>query len=217
MQQPMQIQTGLATIKELPSITVDACILDPAGQVTFLSCWGRDTAMSELIARLTLDSGEESLRSGITLVMSSGASCRVGFNTTLLEKQLSRNYRGTLFGCINHLWLYDRRTVSPDYANLTSKIMLEQHSNITELEQHPQFQRCLSQLISISPVPILPSWAARVFAEIKDQDMVIQHTTLLGQVLCIELSLDAFRLETAISSLIRSGELTLPDAQNHAA
>ena len=57
--------TNLAQLKELPDLSVDACVVDQVtGQLIFLSVWGRDTAITELIARLTLDAREtESLRS----------------------------------------------------------------------------------------------------------------------------------------------------------
>ena len=208
--------TNLDQLKELPDLSVDACVVDQVtGQLIFLSVWGRDTAITELIARLTLDAREtESLRSGITLNVD-GKPQRISINADLLEKQLSRSYKGTLFGNLINLWLFDNRCTSPDRANLTSYVLLEQNTAMGSLKQHPQFTKCLAQLTDLSPLPILPSWADLVFQEAEGLGMVTQHKTLLGSLTCFQIALDLCVLERSMSALISSQQLRLPTL-NHA-
>lgn len=200
--------TTIGQLAELPDVSVDACIIDHTGKLVFLSLWGRDTATSELLARLTLPRNEsESLVSGITF-KTAHDSLRISITPELLEKHFSRTFSRTKFGAINNLWLFDSRAVVPDRANLKSLVFLQGAS--VELELHPDFGKVIAQLINLSPVPILPEWAAAVASECMALDMIHVHNTLLGNVVCVEIDLDQDALERRMSQMIMSGQLNIP-------
>ena len=43
----------LFKLRELSDLFADACVRDEAGQLMFLSLYGRDTAIQQLLARLS--------------------------------------------------------------------------------------------------------------------------------------------------------------------
>ena len=108
----MPSPTPLFPIEECNDLFVDACACDEQRNLVFLSAWGRDTALQEFLARLTLGSTEDGLSQFHIVV--DGRSLPVFPNIDLLEKRTTRQMRGTVFGSLIHLWLFDRRCVQPD-------------------------------------------------------------------------------------------------------
>ena len=51
----------LYRIDECPDLMADGCVGDEQGNLVFLSIWARDTAVQELLARLTLGRDEQGL------------------------------------------------------------------------------------------------------------------------------------------------------------
>lgn len=49
----------LCRIAELPDLMIDGCVCDERNTLVFASLWGRDTAIQEFVARLTLRSDEK--------------------------------------------------------------------------------------------------------------------------------------------------------------
>ena len=103
----MPNSTQLFQLEECPDLYVDACACDEQRNLVFLSAWGRDTALQEFLARLTLGSSENGLSQFHIIV--DGRSLPVFPNIDMLEKRTTRQLRGTLFGSLVHLWLFDRR------------------------------------------------------------------------------------------------------------
>jgi len=68
----------LASILECPDLSVDVCVVDKqTHDLIFISVWGRDTAVQQLLARLTLDStAAESLKSCLRFIVISAIFCR---------------------------------------------------------------------------------------------------------------------------------------------
>lgn len=199
----------IGRLDEMPDVSVDACVIDHTGRLVFLSLWGRDTATSELLARLTLPRHEpESLVSGITLSLD-GDRQVLSVNTELLEKHFSRTFGRTKFGSINNLWLFDSRAVSPDKANLTALVFLQGEVN-GSIENHPEYGKVMAQLVNLSPVPILPEWASAVASECMQLDMIHVHKTLLGKIVCVEIALEQDVLERRMSQMIQTGLLCVP-------
>lgn len=206
----MNTAKKIARLDEMPDMSVDACVIDHAGQLVFLSLWGRDTATSELLARLTLPRHEpESLASGLTLSLD-GVRQTLSINVDLLEKHFSRTFSRTKFGAINNLWLFDSRAVNPDRANLKALVFLQGRCSELPIEKHPEYGKVIAQLMSISTVPILPPWANDIACECMEMDMIHVHKTLLGEVVCVEIDLDQDALERRISQMIKSELLRIP-------
>src|SRR5690348_9034273 len=109
-----QSHPSLYSICESPDLMADACVCNDAHQLIFVSLWGRDTAMQEFLARLTLGSHEKGLDS-FHLILESAPDVEVFVgNLNRLEKRTTRVLRRTLFGSLVHLWLFDHRCREPD-------------------------------------------------------------------------------------------------------
>lgn len=194
----MPSPTQLFQIEELPDLYVDACVCDEQRNLVFLSAWGRDTVLQEFLARLTL--GREANGIDQFHVIVDGRRLPVFPNQELLEKRTTRQFRGTLFGSLLHLWLFDRRASAPDQANHFAFALLE-------CEEDPH-HRLWPLVMETCPLPLLPHWREPVM------DVLIQHQMLtalpgaIGNVCAWRLALQLDVLEPSLGELIRRGELT---------
>jgi len=214
-----QTQTAaLASILECPDLLVDACVVDKqTHDLIFISVWGRDTAVQQLLARLTLDStAAESLKSGIGLKIGKYTRPVFFHDTEQIEKRTSREYPGTLFGSLLNLWLFHRQCTAPDSSQHSAYVLLQNAkaqdaepaiSRLGDLSQATR-QRLASALLNLAPFPILPEWADAALDEVQKQQMLSQQETLFGDLCCYRLHLDVERLEQAVSGLIRNYQLT---------
>lgn len=191
-------QSKLYRIEELPDLYVDACVCDEQRNLIFLSAWGRDTAMQEFLARLTLGTDDNGLDQ-FHIVMD-GRSIPVFPNIGMLEKRTTRQLRGTLFGSLLHLWLFDNRCAQPDRANHYAYALIDQ-------AQQPM-QRLWPLIRETCPLPLLDHWREPVMDVLKDHQMLHPLTGAIGSITAWRLSLQLEALETALGSLIRQGKLT---------
>jgi len=204
----------LGRILECPDVSVDACVVDTqTHDLIFMSVWGRDTAIQQLLARLTLDSNApDSLKSGIGLKAGNDTRPVFFHDTDKLEKRTSREYPGIWFGSLLNLWLFHPQCTVPNASQHSAYVLL-QNAKAQNAEPAlngegdlPQTTRArlASALLNLAPFPILPA----ALDEVQKQQMLSQQATLFGDVLGYRLHLDVDRLEQAISGLIRSYQLT---------
>lgn len=204
----------LYRIKERSDLFVDACVRNEAAQLLFLSVFGRDTSIQQLLASFTLGAKEGGLThfklqsSGIDdeLVLV-GDGCR-------LEKLTGRLPRQNLFGNLSHAWIYDPALVVPDRANrIVWRVFGEQRDRHCH-EQQQRFAADLwATLRQLMPVPLLEHWREPVLREAAEHVAWFEEfgPAPLGRVTGYKLALpEAFI--TQISALVRTGELRLQRA-----
>ncbi|SDG72205.1 hypothetical protein SAMN05216603_103176 [Pseudomonas benzenivorans] len=196
------LPTPLHQVEECPDLYVDACVCDEQRNLVFLSAWGRDTALQEFLARLTLGSAEGGLDQ-FHIVMD-GRSLPVFSNVDQLEKRTTRQFRGTLFGSLLHLWLFDRRCAQPDRANHFAYALLEEGSD--------PLLHLWPLVTETCPLPLLQHWREPVMELLTEHGMVQSLPGALGPITAWRLSLQLDVLEPALGDLIRQGQLTT-DAQ----
>lgn len=68
-------ESHLMQVDEAPELFADAVLVDAADNLLFLSLWGRDTALQEFLARLSLPSHEGGLDSFFYVRKTRGANC----------------------------------------------------------------------------------------------------------------------------------------------
>ncbi|WP_349571131.1 hypothetical protein [Azotobacter salinestris] len=188
----------LHPIDECPDLYVDACVCDEQRNLVFLSVWGRDTALQEFLARLQLGSAENGLdQFHVTL---NGHRLPVFPDIDRLEKRTTRQFRGTLFGSLLHLWLFDRRCARPDRANHVAYALIEAGTGST--------QRLWSLAMETCPLPLLPHWREPVMAVLAQHEMLQALPGALGPVTAWRLSLRIELLESLLGDLIRQGVLS---------
>lgn len=194
----MPSPTKLFQIEELPDLYVDACVCDEQRNLVFLSAWGRDTVLQEFLARLTLGREENGIDQFHVIV--DRRRLPVFPNQELLEKRTTRQFRGTLFGSLLHLWLFDRRASTPDQANHFAFALLER-------EEDPH-HRLWPLVMETCPLPLLPHWREPVIGVLIQHQMLTALPGAIGNVCAWRLALQLDVLEPSLGELIRRGELT---------
>lgn len=190
---------SLMSITEAPGLFADAVVTDQSTLV-FLSLWGRDTAIQEFLARLSLPMQDGGLTAfslegdGSTYVQVGGAD--------RLQKDTGRMPKTNLFGDVVHLWLYDRLALSPDYANRRALLFYrpgEESSALTE--------RLWVLVKDTCHLPLLDHWCETVLAGIEAVGW-IKRLEGIG-LNAIQVSLPEVQVEETVQYWIRQGYLTV--------
>jgi hypothetical protein len=190
----------LCRIDECPDLMADGCVCDQNGHLVFLSLWGRDTAVQEFLARLTLGQDPQGLdRFHLVTEQDRSLPVCVG-NVEMLEKRTTRALRRTLFGSMIHLWLFDKRCVKPDKANASALAILPK-------ELSNRSQRLWTLVQETCPLPLLDHWRDTVLDLLESRTMLSSLPFALGALEGYRLALDVPALTSALGDLIRSGSL----------
>jgi hypothetical protein len=190
----------LYRIDECPDLMADGCVCDQNGHLVFLSLWGRDTAVQEFLARLTLGQDPQGLdRFHLVTEQDRSLPVCVG-NVEMLEKRTTRALRRTLFGSMIHLWLFDKRCVKPDKANASALAILPK-------ELSNRSQRLWTLVQETCPLPLLDHWRDTVLDLLESRTMLSSLPFAFGALEGYRLSLDVPALTSALGGLIRSGSL----------
>lgn len=199
-------ETELVEIVGLYGAYADAYVLDEANHLVFLSIWGRDTAIQELLARLTVpvrDGGLEQFKlrhaNGREMFALPGDPGR-------LTKHNGRMPRENLHGDVVHLWLYQPLVEEPDRAN--RRAILLDDSRFRQPDPTVFSDKVWSLLKEISHLPLHNSWQATLIEHFTTKGWVKPLTKVFGMT-AIQLELGAPEVELAITELIHQGRLTL--------
>ncbi|AWT31327.1 hypothetical protein [Pseudomonas aeruginosa] len=201
----MPSPTPLYQIEECPDLYVDACVCDEQRNLVFLSAWGRDTVTQEFLARLTLGREENGIDHFHIIV--DGRRLPVFPNQDLLEKRTTRQFRGTLFGSLLNLWLFDRRASAPDRSNHLAFALLQRDED--------SHQRLWPLVMETCPLPLLQHWREPVMEVLTQHQMLTALPGTIGNVCAWRLALRVDVLEPTLGELIRESILTT-DAQAQA-
>lgn len=192
----------LYRIEECPELLADACLTDESCQLIFLSLWGRDTAIQEFLARLTLGADDEGL-DHCHLVAEGGERLPVFIGSAdRLEKRTTRSLKRTLFGTLIHVWLFDRRCVKPDKANATAIAILPTNAS-------HRTERLWTLVKETCPLPLLDHWRDPVLELLSDRAMLSPLPVTLGALEGHRLRLDVDALASALGEMIRNEQLTV--------
>jgi hypothetical protein len=147
-------------IKELQDLFVDACVRDPDGHLMFLSVYGRDGSIQQLMAAIHLGGAEGGLRS-ITLVdpstrrdllpVSIGDRDRLTRFTGRLPKE-------NLFGNLTQAWIYDPEIMQPSRGTGTGWILIDERSEPDAVTAAAQRERIWQMYQQLSTVPLPDHW-----------------------------------------------------------
>lgn len=187
----------LLTLTDVPNIMADGYLCDERRSLLFLSVWGRDTAVQELLGRLSLKNDE-----GLSQLTLTDDALHEHLlfpgDTDNLDKRTSRHQR-TRFGTLIHLWLFDKRCLMPDRANGQAFMLLP--------PDDPHWHdRAWALLRETTSLPLLDHWQERVLAYLDTTQMLTQVHGF-GALIGWQLSLDTPALTDFISCSIRTGEL----------
>lgn len=197
--------TPLLTLDEVHGIFCDALVNDHDDLLIFASFWGRDTAIQELLARLTLSSHEGGI-SQLTCSDQRRQISRLG-NPDRLDKLTGRMPKVNIFGDMVQLMLFDKRVREPDYANQKAYWLIDNRQTpvLTSLNNGENDAWHLFK--SVCHLPMLDEWRDTIIALLKAENWMKIHTGFCVNVIAIDLPETEF--DPKISQLIINGDLTI--------
>ena len=193
----------LHAIEGFSQLYADAVVSDDRSRLLFLSVWGLDTAIQELLARLSLPGVKGGIRELMINTTPGESVWHSIADPDDLQKLTGRSaYPAAHVRGLVQLWLYDSLAAQLDYAAHRG-LLLRQHGEADEAFA----SRYWAAIQAICPVPLLAAWHD-----------VIQ--TFEGYGWCERyrgLAVDAYRLdfshedvEKRLTECIQSGQLRLP-------
>jgi hypothetical protein len=198
--QDTQPARALYSIDECPDLMVDGHVADRNGNLVFLSVWGRDTAIQQFLARLTLGRQEDGL-DHFHLVTQDAQTLPTFVDDARLKKHLTRCYRQTLFGSLVNCWLFDKRSVQPDKVNATALALLPRDSA-------RRIERLWTLVQETCPLPLLDHWREPVLEILTARAMLEALPSALGPLEGHWLRINVPQLTDALGELIRVGILS---------
>jgi hypothetical protein len=190
---------------EQSDVFVDACASDHHAQLLFLSVFGRDTSVQQLMARLHQPSSQGGVDQ-LTLLTHFGAKpslqVLVG-DARRLEKATGRMPKAGLLGNLVHTWIFDPALLRIDHALRSAWIFGPAGDGAVEAER--ERLAAWNLIKELSPVPLLDAWADGVLAHVQASGGFVRPA-VLGPVSAarIELSED---FPLWVSSSVRDGHL----------
>ncbi len=191
---------SLMSIPEAPGLFADAVVTDQS-YLVFLSLWGRDTAIQEFLARLSVPVKEGGMDS-FWLEAEDTTYVQVG-GTDRLQKDTGRMPKTNIFGDVVHLWLYDRLAFSPDYANRRALLFYrpgeEQTANTSE--------RLWALVKETCHLPLLDHWRETVLEGMTTEGW-IKRLEGIG-LSAIQISLPESEVQEVVQGWVCQGLLTV--------
>ncbi|MEC9358629.1 MAG: hypothetical protein VX836_12275 [Pseudomonadota bacterium] len=192
----------LMALDEAPGLYADALLTDERDGLLFISLWGRDTAVQELLARMTLSPEEGGIRS-LRLSTADGPQTVHLDRMACMDKHSGRMPPRNLFGNLVQLWIHDRLAVEPDRANRRALLLYRPEADAQDAID----TRLWTLVREVCHLPLLATWREPVLALLENSGWLqpLSGRSIAGWRL--ELGDPAF--ETAITQLIRKGVLQL--------
>src|SRR3990167_11027618 len=138
------------------SVYCDGLLTNQDSELLFMSVWGRDTDITELLARLTLPDHPDGIRSFVA--KGDGHAIKVVVpNPKLLDKQHGRS-PGSVFGELIQLFVFARSLQQPDRVNREAWALFRiQEGKLDIPDVWPL-------VMETCHVPLLPHWREPVLA-----------------------------------------------------
>jgi hypothetical protein len=219
-------------IKQNSESFVDACVRNEAGQLIFMSVFGRDTSNTGLMARMQLGADRES-NGGLGELTLVGAGEHQGelHTVTVGDARRLDKYTGRipsdLIHNLSHMWIFDPCIAAPNKSTLQAWIieptsphadpdseaaLRAQAALATKLES-----RIWDCVVELSSVPLLPHWRESVLAAMRGEMLFNMHESKFCQPVgnitahCVRLKEDFPEL---ICTMVKTGKLHLqPDVK----
>ncbi len=188
--------TTMMTLSAITDVYSDAYLADDSGSLLFLSVWGRDTALQELLARLQLPRSENGIRE-FTLASGEFKKLVRVPNVDELDKA-TLGVGFTIFGPLTQLWIYDKLALDPDPVNHRALML---HGVEKPMDPWPLVK-------TVCPLPLLDEWRECFLSRCRQRQWIrpLENGVGIAGTL-IELDED---LEPMITEMIQRGELSLP-------
>lgn len=201
--------SDLMTLFNVDGIFCDALVNDDQDSLIFASLWGRDTAIQELLARLTLSAHEGGIADLVFKEQSVSGLKTVHLNDkNRLDKLTGRMPKANILGDMVQLMLFDKLVQAPDYANRKGYLLFDGRpkavSQISNIDHGNQIWHTFK---SICHLPMLDRWQHKIERLLKTEGWMACYLGFNASVIAIDLPETEF--DDIISEMIVAGELTL--------
>jgi hypothetical protein len=159
MQRQLNRELNVYRVEHCSDVYVDACVRNEAGILVFLSVYGRDTAIKELLARMQLGSGANGLKE-LTLKGHGdheGESHRVTVGNANELDKLTGRLPKCLYGVLTHTWIFDPAIRAPDKGAGQAWIIEPTVEDRRQLRETVQ-RRIWNAVCELASIPLLPHW-----------------------------------------------------------
>ena len=203
---------ALMQIDAIPDLYADAALVDAYDKLLFLSLWGRDTAIQEFLAGISLANEEGGINSFFltTGKRESGEPLRklvqIGESKRLSHHSGRMPASNVFGGDMAHLWVFDRLVTDPDLANRRT-IAISRALDNTSISSVSQ-SRIWQLTKAICHLPLLDHWAETIIKRFYEREWIKDFNGIGVNGALIDLSLNE-EVEDEISTLIRDGVLVL--------
>jgi len=200
----------LMQLDAAPELFADAMLVGAYDNLLFLSLWGRDTALQEFLARVSLANHEGGLdRFFLNVgIKTNGEPQRklvqIG-KADRLNHHTGRMPTNNVFGNMAHLWLFDRLIAEPDLANRRTMALFKQDETANAQTAHHRIWQLAK---AICHLPLLDHWADAVINIFYEREWIKDFDGIGVNGALIDLSLGE-EIEEEITNLIKDGALTL--------
>lgn len=186
----------MLTLDCMDQVYCDGLLTDDAGSLLFMSVWGRDTAISQFLARLTLPDHPDGI--GRFIATGEGERILVSIpNAKLLDKEQGRASR-SLFGDLVQLFVFAEGLRAPDRENRAAWAVYRDGESAVDI---------WPLIIETCHVPLLPQWRDVLVPEFQARGWITQLTGYrMG---AISVQLGDPELESCIEHLVQAGALRL--------
>lgn len=184
------------SLDEMPNLFSDAYVADNNDRLLFLSLWGQDTTLQELLARLSLPIRD----GGLATLTLQGRRLQLP-NVEQLQKHTGRTAKDALFPGLSQLWLYDNLAIDLDRSNKRALLLYKNHYTSAVIADK------LWQIVrELCHVPLLPQWHS-VLEHFSKHDWLQFFQG--HKINAVRIDLSSEEVETLISELIQARILSL--------
>lgn len=190
---------------DLSDLFVDACVRDESNNLMFLSVYGRDTAIHQLLAAFQLGRSDGGLETIRLKDESTGEIHPVSVSKPgRLTKHTGRLPRN-LFGNLIHVWIYDPVMLQPDKASRTAWVVMDEP--FTGESRDRLLGLIWSAYKALSPLPLLDSWSEIVLRATEGSCVTFMQGAsfpTLGNVTAVRVTIPESFTED-ISTMVKEG------------
>lgn len=184
------------TLYDIPDLKCDSCITNNNSELIFLSVWGRNTAMQELVAKLTIG---ETTKHGLANIKLNHYKVFLAQETDYCKRTLK--VTTSSLGQLIHTFIFDKRIIEPN-RDSNSMISIYKVNDIST-------NRYFEAIKTLSSVPILEHWADEIVSIARQNQMINEHKSIVGDIVATTISINDKKLTNIMSQKIRDGILTI--------
>lgn len=189
----------MLTLNCIDSVFCDGLLTAPDGRLLFMSVWGRDTTISEFVARVTLSDHPDGIKqfeaSGPELEMRAFIN-----DVKFLDKRQARA-SNSLFGDLVQLFVFDQSLCRPDRSLREAWTIYRTNGDSHALPDPWPL------VMDTCHVPLMPHWRKPILQAFEDRHWISRISGY--QVGAIGVHLGSEDLEACIEDLVKQRAITL--------